>query len=191
MKIFGYTEEEQDIHFGIKPNYKHRLSNLLKRQLQEMLDSGRDVDAVTKEINYLEGLINETKTKKEAQFNKGKLRGFWHKHYFLGTIKQIAINTSNHIQASDNFQKINEEALISSNSLNDYANNLAKNILKSTLKVKKENSSLTGDWIIYIPYDNLNYYLMLSEHSFRGENTDHLYDKLITECQEQFPFIFS
>jgi hypothetical protein len=48
---------------------------------------------VPAEIDYLEGIKPKSRTKKEAQFRKPPLQGFWHKHFFSAKhlIKNVLI----------------------------------------------------------------------------------------------------
>ena len=92
MPRFNFSEDEQNDFFRISA-IRDRVSDYFVAQLKHLLEEGRvHTESIVDEINYLEDPKDRTRTKKAKKFSGGKLKGFWHTHFFNGDVSQQATN---------------------------------------------------------------------------------------------------
>lgn len=192
MKIFEKTEEDKEFFFGLKPDYKGRISNLLKTQLQDMLDKDNtaNLHSVIEQINYLEGYRNDTRTKPASEFQIEPLKGLWHIHIEDYTKEKLEINLHNCLKQRD-FKNLlssnNEFYMIESKQSLDKK---SRDFVKLFYSYKNEKQLWTGDWLIYGEYNGENYYLMFSPHGKGRRDDKSIFNTIKSECETQFPFLF-
>lgn len=56
-------------------------------------------------------------------------------------------------------------------------------------RVKQKN--LTGEWLIFAKYENLNYYLCFTQHSSTKDGDEAIFAMIKEYCENQYPFLFS
>nr|WP_312524199.1 hypothetical protein [Moraxella sp. CTOTU47724] len=175
----------------IETNYSKRLSKFFIHQLQCRIELSKDIQSIIDEINYLEKLIVKTPTKKASKFRHGKLKGFWHSHFFSGHLEDQAANYLKLFDEDGKFEQLFKDSYEKATTSKELANLITNEIVGKQFRDNNHNGSWTGHWIIFAKYNGANYYLMLANHSKRGEDTDPIYDKMKFECEAQFPFLFT
>ncbi|OHU93573.1 hypothetical protein BIW53_19740 [Pseudoalteromonas byunsanensis] len=191
MTKFNFSPTEENEFFKIV-EFRERVSDHLVSQLREMLEEGRvHTEAVVDEIRYLEGLRDRTRTKKAKKFSGGKLKGFWHSHFFNGDVSEQAKNYMKLLDKEGAFEKIYRDILAKTNDPMELSRLLAERIVAQQYQDINSAKSWTGNWIIYAKHNDKNYYLMVASHSSPGDDTDPLYSEMKSKCESQFPFLFS
>lgn len=170
--------------------YAHRMSiGLTTRLLQ--VESGKDLRPVLRELDYLEGFRESSSTKEEKPFKHGRLRSFWHKHYFaprhlmrnLGERWGIR-NDGNH----DLLKMLHHVAKLHGDDPDRWPAEVEYRLFVDGFNDRAARG-LTGNWIIYAKHEGLNYYLDLAVHE-EGRDQDCLYRKLRAGSVVDFPFVF-
>lgn len=192
----SHTVTDDDIHrfaqvLGLGEAIRGRCSRVFLFQLYCCAfaqDLGDPVKIVA-EINFLEGSRRSAGTKEAEPFEKQPLRGLWKKHYLIGGVRSVAMNT---ILAAGRkkkeFYRIAErqytknkanipDELLSRNIANDVTNLYA---------LRSASNKLTGNWIVFCPYDGRNYYLCLGTHE---EGDDAIFSRIRNGCVAEFPFL--
>jgi hypothetical protein len=171
--------------------YADRISlGFLARLVQLRVERNEDF-LVMEEMDFLEGLIPITKTRKERQFKHAPLHPFWHKHY--SAPRHLLRNIAERWGLSRGGNKDLSAAL--QGIANKYGNDperwqrmLPDHIIMRGYE-NRAADGLTGDWIIYAKHDGYNYYLDLATHE-EGIDAPRLYQKLRHSSQAEFPFVF-
>lgn len=170
--------------------YQERVSIALVIRLANASAENIDVFSVLDELDYLEGIKSSSRTKKEAQFRKPPLQGFWHKHFFSARhlIKNVRVRWNLESGNKDLSAMIADVA-------NEYGEDpdLWPNVLTHRLVVEgfedRASRGLTGDWIVYAKHEEQNFYLDLATHN-EGRQPEQLLQKLRNGCYAEFSFIF-
>ena len=185
------TTDEENFVFGIE-GFRDRVSSLLLEQFRSMLEEGIvNIPAISDEMKFLEGIRSETSTKKASKFKRGKLEGFWHKHYFNGDMGEQAINFLKIFNNGDAVQRIIQEAFERSSGPEELSKELSKKFVAEQFSNISRSNSWTGSWLIYKPYNGKNYYLMVAPHTKEGESGDDIFDAMHRCCHHEFPFLFN
>jgi hypothetical protein len=157
-----------------------------------------NVHCVSDEVKYLAGLSTSTATKAAELLVKGKFKDqcFWHKHFF--DARFIVKNISNELKRDNSefnlwvekeFESLpeNEELrinwLIRQYSIGafEYRAGIHENISEPSDKKR-----VTGEWIIYKPFQGKLYFLDVALHSQGRE----LYSNIKAHCAAEFPYLF-
>lgn len=143
------------------------------------------------EIDYLEGIGPQLKTKREEQFRHPPLQRFWHKHYSAPRhlLKNVDIrwnltaggNRALLPMLHDVAEKYGEDA--------DRWQGVALHRLVFDGYKDRAERGLTGDWIIFAKHAEKNYYLDLATHE-EGHDPQQLYERLRQGSAWEFPFLF-
>jgi hypothetical protein len=147
---------------------------------------------VTREIISLDKSDGNSRTKKEAVFSSGKLKGFHHKHYF--SARHIPINMHQHNidgntgEFKPAFDRVNKRIMQSDRTDDERAGRLANFLTIDAYQQRSVSRALTGDWIVYKKYEGKSYYLYITPHY---HNTDKLYEKLKDWYYQLWPFLFA
>lgn len=175
--------------YGIESLIPGRYSSLFVFQL--MLNervSGLDPHLVIAEIKHLEGVGPSMQTKPESEFRGDKLKGLWHKHFFVNHPSAAAHNIMNHLGNKGLERIVNEvfdptkSAVVTQEMINELSNRL----VEGSLTERSDAGKLTGEWIIFAKEQGKNYYLSINTH----ENPDEDTAKNIHECCiSEFPFL--
>ena len=190
MPKFNLSPEDENEFFKIV-EFRERVSDQLVLQLREILEEGRvDPDAIVDEIRYLDGLRDRTRTKKAKKFRGGKLKGFWHSHFFNGDVSEQAKNYMKLLNKEGAFEKIYRDILANADDPMEQSRMLVERIVSQQYQDINNTKSWTGNWIIYAKHNGKNYYLMVANHSNLGDDTDPLYFEMKSKCEIQFPFLF-
>tara|TARA_R110002049_G_scaffold251275_1_gene425646 strand:- start:652 stop:1254 length:603 start_codon:yes stop_codon:yes gene_type:complete len=121
---------------------------------------------VLDELDYLEGKRTLTTTKKEREFKRTpELKGVWYKHFYSTSF--IGRNLLNHLSNKNMkvyIKEAHEAALVESDYEESFRSILSYKMTVKVFEDKWSSKTITGEWIIYIPRKNENWYLMLAEH---------------------------
>ena len=190
MPKFNLSPTEENEFFKIV-EFRERVSDHLVLQLREILEEGLvDPDAIVDEIRYLEGLRDRTRTKKAKKFRGGKLKGFWHSHFFNGDVSEQVKNYRKLLDKEGAFEKIYRDILAKTDDPMEQSRLLVERIVSQQYQDINNTKSWTGNWVIYAKHNSKNYYLMVATHSNLGDDTDPLYFEMKSKCEIQFPFLF-
>ncbi len=169
-----------------------RIGHILTYQLfRYHYDGPGNPKEVTREIHSLDRVDGLSRTKKEAVFSSGKLKGFFHKHYF--TARHIPLNMYQHNidgkseELSKGAGRVISRTLESEVSDDEKAMILADFLTMDAYKQRSRSRNLTGDWIIFKKYQGKNYYLCLASHEV---DTDDLYEMIKRWYVPLWPFLF-
>jgi hypothetical protein len=114
-------------------------------------------------IDDLETGGKRARTKPPTPFVREPLRGMWHKHYtdawFMPKIFQDALGG----KRLPKFGKILEEELSGDGDRDEKILRIRERFEQAYLQ-KSQAGRLTGEWIVYLPYREKNYYLCLGNH---------------------------
>lgn len=176
--LFQSHEEYVDTYLNDGVITQLFLENFLKTPYPQILD----------EINSLEFKNTLTKTVKENMFTGKTLKGLWKKHFYYGGIDCIAKNIQNEWLLNNNkFNKMGFEK--SRQYKEDDIENFNKAVveeLMNTIKKRTLKSQLTGEWIIFLKYNEKNYYLTLASHK---EEDACVLARIKNSCFKQYPFL--
>lgn len=143
---------------------------------------------VLQPIFDLENGSNVSRTKKATPFKGKILQRLWHKHYFsarflpaniqagLGRdgIKQILLDVMG--------GEIDETKTITEADMREFV----RRVVTDPLDRREETSTRTGEWIVYLPRRDGNYYLTLATHA---TTDDQVFQRIGAECPRDFPEI--
>ncbi|MBP6114845.1 MAG: hypothetical protein KA474_09060 [Acinetobacter sp.] len=178
---------------------QNRTSEYLILQLFHAFCRGVTVGNILSEIGRLEGFSDiQTITKEETKF-RGKLSGYWHKHFYSDSLKSFGRNNLGYLSPNftDNSLKILRESIRDQTAISNNAfyeeedislilNRFMNNVFNS------RKGQVTGDWIIFKKYSNRNYYVALSNHSDKDGGI-YCEDKLLIQldeiCLNEFSYI--
>jgi hypothetical protein len=146
---------------------------------------------VLDEIDYLEGLRPQSKTKQEEQFRHSPLHPFWHKHYSAPRhlLKNIGIHWN--LTGGGNgdlLSMLREVAKTHGNTAVRWPGVVAHRLVIDGY-IDRAKRGLTGDWIIFGKHSGQNYYLDLASHK-ESADSKRLYEKLRQGSAAEFPFLF-
>lgn len=142
---------------------------------------------VVREIVLLESNSDQSRTKEAAPFRRDPLVGLWHKHYF--TAAYVAHNILNELRRDDRLGEILKNACgepLGQPITQQMANEIIYSSTHGAFEERLDESRLTGEWIVYAPHENNNYYLSLGKHTEQG---DDLLRRITGYCKADFPFL--
>jgi hypothetical protein len=151
---------------------------------------------VLREIDALEGLRPETRTKRAEQFKHPPLAPLWHKHFYsprhmlrnLGDRWNIARGRGN----DDLDSLLSGIAADCGDDPARWPRELIHRFIIGGLRERADTRRLTGDWIIFAKHKGQNYYLDLATHEEGNGpvSSEHLMQKLRAGSRAEFPFLF-
>ncbi len=178
---------------GLERAAPGRYSILLVLGLFGELKSGHLNPAkVVREIEFLEGIGRPIQLKPPSPFNYPPLKGLSHKHYLEDGFAGMAINLRKGIrkyglplfkQRMHEAKEVGEERYVTV----DDCNSLANDAVQGNWIRLASAEELTGEWIVYVEHDGVNYYLCLGMHD--KNRHDDLRKQIDTVCCHEFPFL--
>ncbi|MCP4493993.1 MAG: hypothetical protein GY820_42830 [Gammaproteobacteria bacterium] len=178
---------------GLQELSNGKVGHILAAQLIQYQYSGSgNPREVAREIHHLDRNDGLSKTKRESKFTTGKLKGFYHKHYF--TAQHIPFNMLQHNVDGNTgglgkaFDRVYKRTVESKHTDNEKAMTLANFLTMDAYQHRSRSKKLTGDWIIFKKHNGKKYYLCLSSHQ---ENTDELYEMVKEWYEPIWPFLFT
>lgn len=149
---------------------------------------GINVLNVLQPIFDLENGSNMSRTKLPTSFTGKILKGLWHKHYFSARflpgniLAGLGGNGIQKILLDVMGGQIDETRRITKADVRE----IAQRVVTEPLNRREGTSTLTGEWIIYLPRPDGNYYLTLATHTTTDEE---IFQRIETECPRDFPSI--
>lgn len=154
---------------------------------------------VQSEIQHLEG-NGSTSTKSATPFSKrGKLAGFWHKHFCVPGYEHLGVNASiawefdkpGSTKFTDMTRKIAAPYADVEQTKDDLlrsSREIAQAVVYGPggLQERQASAKATGDWIVYAPHKGQNYYLCISKH-----DEDEFILEALKQCGIQYSFVSS
>jgi hypothetical protein len=123
-------------------------------------------------------------TKPATSFKNMPLKGLWHKHYFsahflarnilLGLGKNGAMRIIKEVMDPNKSPVVTQEMI----------KEVSYRIVHEPFEHRGASKQLTGEWLIYLPYNSKNHYLCCSTH-YAGDQA--IYDRIIQHCVPDFP----
>lgn len=185
------TSEIEDfrIELGLERLIPDRCSQFLATQLFiGAREREINPDVVLREIRALEVGDESTRTKPAAPFTGFFLKGLWHKHYFQSSVSSMSRNLMNEIHTDEAFRQLTEIML---NSGEEYLTEemgarLAHEMVIGNFERRSARCALTGEWIVYAPFEGKNYYLCLASHN---DGDEFIASQIKSVCFSEFPFL--
>jgi hypothetical protein len=120
--------------------------------------------------------------KPATQFTRQPLRGLWHKHWFSARFMPANLLASMNRPGSMDFiwEIAKEGDLLTEEIVNQIAHHVTMTAYEERFAAKK----MTGEWIIFLKHNGLNYYLCLGTH-LTGDQR--ILDKITSICSLDFP----
>ncbi|GEM_PF-563064 len=192
--IENVTQQDIDdfcTDFNIDSYAPGRISTLFKFEVLSLSKQGINPKIILEEISNLESAVSISRTKPETVFNHPPLKGLHHKHFLPNAISSIAINMDNGAGGDKGRRKIIED-LIKESGETVFTEDLIEEIIKSvttdSFKARSDQNKLTGEWIIYLPYQDQNYYLSACKHSTKEDPRDEkIYSNIDTVVFREWP----
>ena len=171
--------------------YVDRISIGFTLRMAQLNEFYGEWDCVTRELDYLEGLSNHTKTKPETQFKHPPLHPLWHKHFTNAYHIKMNICSRWSVSRGGN-TKLTE---VISGVAREYGHDpdlwpkmLSDKLTIEALEHRSSKNELTGDWIIFGKHEGANYYLDTAEHD---EDDMEVLEKVRNSSETEFPFLFA
>jgi len=195
------TEEDVEFFKDNNPGFcgfdSSRVSRLLVAQLASV-SKHRIFNSfsVTDVIQQLEGIGRNGCAKHEEPFRHLPLKGFRKAHFF--DARFLMKNLINHWRL-DSEESSKLGALCSrvaseeekSPSTYGWQGRLAHEFTISGYEERAKQKKLTGEWVIFSKYDDLNYYLCIAKHSISKEEDEKIYALIKAICAHEYPFLFN
>jgi len=124
--------------------------------------------------------------KPATQFKKMPLRGLWHKHFFSA---RFLVNNMRLGLGKNGIGKLVDEVMDSAKSpiiTREMIGELIHRLTHGTIEARSADKKLTGEWIIYLPHGEKNYYLTVASH---GTGDQAIYDQIFSHCLRDFPHL--
>ena len=173
--------------------YADRISLGFALRLLSVKADLKEDHSVLDEIDCLEGLRPQSKTKQEKQFRHPPLHPFWHQHYSAPRHILKNIDTRWNLTGGGNrdlLAMLCDVARTHGKDPDRWQGAVSYRIVVDGYKDRAERG-LTGDWIIFGQHGGQNYYLDLATHEEgKGANSKRLYEKLRQGSAAEFPFLF-
>lgn len=150
-----------------------------------------NLDSLLHEVNFLEGKLNQSKTKPASQFLRPPLQGLWHKHFFDTSVSGLAQNVKNALnnysipyfaQKIEEAKKSGEENYMTEEDIS----HIVDDGVSGNLQRRNDEQKMTGEWIVYANYQGANYYLCLAKHQ---EGDASIRNRLDAAFLLEFPFL--
>ena len=121
--------------------------------------------------------------KPASQFKHLPLKGLWHQHFFSA---QFIMNNIKLGLGSKGVQRIIEQVFSNGSPVvtQEMTKEVSRRVVHEPLDGRIEQNKITGEWIIFIFYNEERYYLCLSTHQADDVST---YNKIVQACAHEFP----
>ena len=173
----------------------HRLSRLIPGRYSDLLlvnlytleRQGVPPEAVIREIEILE-TGQASYMKPASPFRKKPLKGLWHKHFLVTFPSSMGHNIINQL-GENGIKNAVKSALDPKKSdviTPEMISDLVERIVSKPYEERFKSGKLTGEWLIYAPYNGVNYYLCLAGHL---QNDHEIYQNVKNVCCREFDWL--
>lgn len=150
--------------------------------------------SIIREIQTLESGETSAYTKMAKAFTGTYLRGLWHKHFTDASFllknmrnewdhNDMLLNGLQEIAREHSGQEVGKEIV----------GKITHMAVLSALENRGNEDRMTGEWIVFAPYQGRNYYLAISNHKTEGasqpQHDQALRAEILTNCGWEFPFL--
>lgn len=200
LEALRITEEDVAFFMGNNPGFCGFDSSRVSRFLIAQLAAASkhrifNSFSVTDVIQELEGVGRIGCVRGEKPFKHPPLKGFWKAHFF--DARFLMKNLVNHwgleFQESPKFDGLCSRVTVEEEngpSVFGWQGRLINELTIGGYKARAKRKKLTGEWIIFVKYDKLNYYLCLAKHSISKEDDSQIYALVNAICAQEYPFVF-
>ena len=174
-------------------SYAERISVALALRLLDTSDPYFNYFSVLDELDYLEGIKPNSRTKTEQQFRNKPLYPFWHKHFFLAkhVMRNVSVRWNFHDGGNKDLTRLSAEVTESYGEDTELWQNYLTHRLVIQGFEERAQRGLTGDWIIFARHKGKNFYLDLAIHEEgKDGSADDLFQRLKNGSHAEFPFLF-
>jgi len=123
-----------------------------------------------------------TGLKPATQFTREPLRGLWHKHWF--SARFLPANLLAAMSRRDSMDFIWEIANEGDLLTEDIIKQIAHRLTITAFEKRSATKKMTGEWIVFLKHDEMNYYLCLGTHQTGDQR---ILDKIDSICRLDFP----
>lgn len=171
--------------YSVAPTQSARMSELLWLDIY-MLDwaFGISPQEILGAISELEVGASETGTKPPMPFTGQVLGGLWHKHYFAARFVPQNLLMG---LGKNGLRRLVEEVMDPAKSptiTKEMIAELARRVTQDNLESRDEAKRLTGEWVIYLPRPDGNYYLCCATHQTPDRE---ILERIVANCTRDFP----
>lgn len=164
-----------------------RYSDLLVLNLYTLERQGVPTEVVLREIELLEtGQVSYMKP--ATPFRKKPLKGLWHKHFLVTFPSSMVLNIRNQLgkngvkKAIETAFDPNKGDVITREMISDFV----ERIVSKPYEERANSGSMTGEWLIYAPFNGVNYYLCLASHL---QDDSEIYQNIKNVCCREFDWL--
>ncbi len=166
-----------------------RISLAFALRLVQAFSNRLGYHQILDELDFLEGLRVNSRTKPAMPFDSPALKPLWHKHFSASrhVLKNIGIRWA--LDRKGNRDLDGLIGSIAKAGSDRWADQLCHQIVIGGYAERAQRGRLTGDWIIFAKHDRRNYYLDLATHT-EGNDGQTLMEKIRLGSEAEFPFLF-
>lgn len=182
-------------HFGLDAFPDARFSTYFTLQLMQ-IEANRllSTHSIVSEIRTLEAGGTAAYTKPATPFTGTSLRGLWHKHFtdarFL--VRNIRNEWNHNGMLLKGIEEIAPEH--SGQTIGkEITGKIVHMAVLSAQETRGNEDRMTGEWIVFVPFDGHNHYLAIATHQTpgmsAGEHDRALRAEILGNCGWEFPFL--
>lgn len=123
-----------------------------------------------------------TGIKQATRFTREPLRGLWHKHWY--SPRFLAANLLAAMSRKDSMDFIWDIAKEGDPLTDDIIKQISHHFTVKSFEERSASKKMTGEWIIFIKYKEINYYLCLATHETGDQR---IFKKITSMCSVDFP----
>ena len=195
MSIIQTRKELEDFANGNLGFYGldlSRISSVFIAQIKLLYEEGiLDTFEILDEVQYLEGIRENSHCKNVSTFKREPLKGLHKKHF--PNARYLIKNISNHFGyqygGNKKFTKLIDSAMSRNTSGyvdQEFTNYIAHYGTVGAISDRTKNGNITGEWIVFQTHNEKNYYLTLGWHEEGDEN---IFERVKHAYQIDFPIL--
>jgi hypothetical protein len=172
--------------FGLIPGLEERVSASFVAAMLAYEERYGIGFSIARAVIDLERETNESGTKPASAFKRAPLLGLWHKHFF-----DARFLPRNYAAASSNKDRFARATIVleETQGLDKevQAREFVRRVWSDPVDERLKNMNATGEWIVFLPRDGKNYYLLVSAHRKSPEAQERLLRTILRTCSIDFP----
>jgi hypothetical protein len=161
------------------------IAQVIQLQTNQVINTHQMLD----EIKNLENVGIETRTKKVDSFKRPPLKGLKKSHFTDASFinKNLGAHFGYENGGNKRLTKVVNDAFERNGIVDDeLISYLSHHAAIGSLEERAKKHNVTGEWIIFQEYENMNYYLTLAAHNEGDEN---IYKRVRDSYEFDFPFL--
>ena len=186
------TSSDLEEFFGLFIRYENIIDRCSEQFFLDLYvyakTSGLNPEVVMEEVQTLERPDKQSKTKPEIMFTRRPLKGLWHKHFFSSHFFAQNILLAH---GNGRFDRKMEQVFANNEGMEATVENcmaVVREVKQGSSDLynhRRDQNRLTGEWIVFIKHEGLNYYMCIDVHLNDGDQN--IYDKVLLACEKDFP----